>query len=79
LVVAFFKHLLAHFWLLCCPLTHKLILSPKPTDTLRGYHCPAKTAKTAKTETMVSFFILSFIPPLTSNVSPINFSIKLLL
>ena len=28
------------FWVMCCPLSHKLVLSPQPTETLRGHHCP---------------------------------------
>jgi hypothetical protein len=73
-----FTHSLVHFWLLCCPLSHEPVLSPQPRDTLRVHHCPPLAAKSAKTEAMVSFFNLSFIPP-TSNISPFNFLIKLLL
>ena len=57
-----FMQLLAHFWLLCCPLSHELNLSPQPTNTLRGHSTPHPAAKPAKTEAMVSFFNLSCIP-----------------
>jgi hypothetical protein len=67
-------HLLAHFCSLCSPCLYKLMLSPHPTDTLRGNNCFPPDKKAAKREATVSF--LRF--PLTSNISPFIFSIKLL-
>jgi hypothetical protein len=56
-VCCVFTSLLAFFLLLCCPLSHELVLSPQPTATLRGRHCPPPAAKSAKTEAMVDSLI----------------------
>ena len=68
--------LLAHFCSLCCPYLHKLMLSPHPTDTLRGHDCLPPNKQNSKERSNVSF--LFTIPPYI-NISPFNFSIKLLL
>ena len=56
-----FTWLLTHFCSMCCPYLHKLMLSPHPTDTLRGHDCLPLNKKQQK-EKQREFFIYN--PPL---------------
>ena len=60
-----FKFLLANFYYsLFCPYLHKLMLSPHPTDTLRGHNCLPPNKKKQQREKQREIFYLQ--SPLTS-------------